>query len=466
MVERASGPASTQGDGAPAGPASFGYRQELRRSLGTGALLAYGLTLIAPTAVCAAFGVIYNASAGMVPLVYILGLVGMFFTALSYVAMSREFPLAGSAYAYAKATFGGSVGFLAGWAVTLDYLLSPALIYIAAAVAVNSVVPGIPLWVWGSALLAINTVINLRGIQSVARVNSGLLLLQVLALGLFVVLAIAAVMAGRAGAHLSPAPLYDHSRIFSGLAFGGVSIGMLNYLGFDAISTLSEEAQGGASSVAKATVLSLFLASAVFIGASYLACLFVLRRPSFPPGIPTYAAFYDIAAIVGGSWLKTVLSIAGVFLANVAGALAAQAAIARLFFGMARDGRMPRSMAHVHPRWRVPDRATLVVSAVTLVLIVFFSTRLELLLTIVSFGALTGFLFVHAAVVRHFLWKKGSRDWLRHLLAPALGFVVVALVIYSMSGNAKRLGACWMAVGVAIVLVGKVIGGARRSQAG
>ena len=188
-----------------------------------------------------------------------------------------------------------------------------------------------------------------------------------------------------------------------------------------------------------------------------MACLFVLQRQSFPPGNPTYAAFYDIAAIVGGSWFKTVLSVAGVFLANIASALAARAAISRLFYGMARDGHMPRGMAHVHPRWRIPDRATLVVSVVTFALILFFSTRLELLLTIVSFGALTGFLFVHAAVVRHLVWKKGSRDWLRHLLAPALGFAIVAVVIYSMSGNAKLVGTCWMAVGAAIVLLGKLL---------
>ena len=112
-------------------------------------------------------------------------------------------------------------------------------------------------------------------------------------------------------------------------------------------------------------------------------------------------------------------------------------------------------MAHVHPRWRIPDRATLVVSAITLALILFFATRLDLLLTIVSFGALTGFLFVHASVVRHFLWRRGSRDWLRHLIAPVLGAAIVALVMYSMSGNAKLVGSCWMAAGGAIVLFGQ-----------
>jgi amino acid transporter len=444
------------GDGQAAAMASSGTGVALKRSLGTADLLAYGLTLISPTAPCAAFGIIYNASAGMVPLVYLIGLGAMFFTALSYMAMSREFPLAGSAYAFARGSFGDSAGFLAGWAVTLDYLLSPALIYIAAAVAINAVLPGVPLWVWGSALLAVNTLINLRGIESVARVNGVLLALQLAAVALFLVMALAAVLAGRAGAHFSLAPIYDRQRILSGIALGGVSIGVLNYLGFDAISTLAEEARDGSASVSKATLLSLFLTSALFIAESYLASLFTLGRASFPPGIPTYAAFYDIAAIVGGAWLKAALSIAGVFLANVAGALTAQAAISRLLYSMARDGRMPRAMAHVHPRWRIPDRATLTVSVITLGLIVFFSTRLALLLTIVSFGALTGFLFVHASVVKHFVGRMGSRNWMRHLIAPALGFLIVALVMYSMSRNAKVVGAFWMAAGVAILLLGRL----------
>jgi amino acid transporter len=337
--------------------------------------------------------------------------------------------------------------------VTLDYLLAPALIYIAAAVAINSVLPGVPLSVWAGVLLLLNTLVNLRGIESVARANAALLALQVLAVTLFLVFALAAVVHGRGGAHFSLAPIHGGGRIASGVVLGAVSIGMLNFLGFDAISTLSEEARGGASSVAKATLLSLLLASVFFISESYLASLLVLGRKAFPPGIPTYAAFYDIAALAGGSWLKVSLSVAGVFLANVGAGLTAQAAVSRLFFSMARDGQLPRALSRVHPRRGVPDRATLLVAAITLGLIIFFANRLELLVTIVSFGALTAFLFVHASVVKHFVWDRRSRNWLRHLLAPAIGFGVVVMVIWGMSGNARIVGGCWMAVGLAIAML-------------
>jgi amino acid transporter len=453
------------GAGPAAGPvAAFGYRQELKRSLSAADLLIYGLLYISPTAPFATFGILYNASAGMVPLVYIIGFGAIVFTALSYMALSREFPLSGSAYAYAKLTFGASAGFLAGWAVTLDYLLAPALIYLAAAVAIDAVLPGVPLAVWAGALLMLNTLVNLRGIESVARANAALLALQVLAVVLFLIFALAAVIHGRGGAHFSLAPIHGGRPIASGLVLGAVSIGMLNFLGFDAISTLSEEARGGASGVAKATLLSLLLASVFFISESYLASLLVLGRKAFPPGIPTYAAFYDIAALVGGSWLKASLSIAGVFLANVGAGLTAQAAVSRLFFSMARDGRLPRALSRVHPRRGIPDRATLLVAVITLGLIIFFANRLTLLLTIVSFGALIAFLFVHASVVKHFLWDRRSGNWVRHLLAPAIGFGVVAVVIWGMSGNAKIVGGCWMAVGLAVAVLQHRRRGARAAQ--
>ncbi len=449
---------SAEGEGAPAvSVADFGYRQELKRALTLADLLVYGLVLISPTAPFPSFGIMYDASAGMVPLVYVIGLVAMFFTALSYMAMSQEFPLAGSAYAYARGTLGETAGFIAGWAVVLDYLLTPALIYIAAAVAIDAVLPGIPLEVWAIGLLVFNTVVNMRGIDSVTRANRGLLLLQLAALGLFFVCALVALARGTAGAHLTVQPFYDGRRIAPAVVLGAVSIGVLNYLGFDAISTLAEETRGGVTLVGRATLLTLVVTAVLFIGQSYLASLFVLHQGAFGPGKPSYAAFYTIAGVIGGPWLKGVLSIAGVFLAGIASALTSQAAIARLLFSMARDGRLPRSFAHVDPRRQVPDRATLLVAGVTVGLILFFAHRLELLLTVVSFGAMTGFLFVHVSVIRHFLWRKASRDWLRHLLAPVIGFLIIGFVMFNMSANAQRLGLTWIAVGVLIVLARKFV---------
>jgi amino acid transporter len=421
----------------------------LKRSLTVFDLAIYGLMFISPTATFSGFGIVFNASDGMVPLVFVIGFVAMFFTAVSYTMMSQEFPNAGSVYAYSKGSLGEAAGFLAGWAMVLDYLLSPALIYIGAAVAIGSLVPHVPLWVWGIVLLTGNTFINLRGIQSVARANTTILLLQVAALGLFFVMGTAAAVKGVGGAHLSMTPFFKGGQVSLGLVAGAVSLGVLNYLGFDAISTLAEEAKGGPAAVGKATMACLFLTGILFVAESYLASLFVLGRSAFLPGMPTYAAFYDIAHTIGGWFLKSVTSMAGLFVSCVAAALAAQAAIARLLFSMARDGRMPAALAHVSAKSQIPDRATILVAVITAGLILVFSSRLTLLVSIVSFGALIGFLFLHASVIAHFLWRNGSRRWLAHLASPAVGFAIIVYVIANMSMAARIVGTCWLALGAA-----------------
>ena len=124
--------------------AKFGYDAELRRSLSLGDLLVYGLVFMVPIAPFAIFGIVFNASKGMVALTYVIGLVAMIFTALSYRSMSEAFPVAGSVYAYAGRGLHPSAGFLAGWAILLDYLLVPTLCYVVGAVAIHTVLPAIP----------------------------------------------------------------------------------------------------------------------------------------------------------------------------------------------------------------------------------------------------------------------------------------------------------------------------------
>ncbi|HUA24546.1 MAG TPA: APC family permease [Steroidobacteraceae bacterium] len=424
-------------------------KDKLKRSLTVLDLAIYGLMFISPTATFSGFGIVFDASDGMVPLVYVIGFVAMLFTAVSYTMMSREFPSAGSVYAYSKGSLGEGSGFLAGWAMVLDYLLAPALIYIGAAVAVGSLVPQVPLWLWGIALLIGNTLINLRGIRSVARANNVIMLLQVAVLVLFFVMGTRAVVKGVGGAHLSVSPFFKGGQVSLGLVAGAVSLGVLNYMGFDAISTLAEEAKGGAAAVGRATMVCLFLTGTLFVAESYLASLFVLGRGAFPPGMPTYAAFYDIAHTIGGWFLESATSMAGLFVSCIAAALAAQAAISRLLFSMARDGKMPAALAHVSAKSQIPDRATIFVAIITAGLIAVFSSRLTLLVSIVSFGALIGFLFLHASVIAHFFWRKGSKRWLAHLVSPAIGFAIIAYVIANMSVAARIVGGCWFAFGAA-----------------
>jgi amino acid transporter len=431
---------------------TFGYKQELKRSLSLFDLLVYGLIFISPTAPIVVFGIVYNAAKGMVPLVYVIGLVAMAFTALSYMAMSRAFPVAGSVYAYAGRSIGAFAGFIAGWAMLLDYLLLPTLTFVVCAIAMNTMIPGIPGWAWVVGLLTLATIVNYLGIEVTARINAVLLLLQLLVLAAFVGAGVWAIMHHVGGTSFTIAPFYNPAALTPSLIFGALSLAVLSFLGFDAISTMSEESRHGAGAIGRATILSLCLSAALFVAQTYIAALFGLGKTAFAPGPETDAAFYNISAMIGGTTLKFIVAVPGILFGAMAGSLVAQASTARLLFSMARDGKLPRFLAHVHPDRKVPENAIFVVAAITLVLGTALVDKLELLTSMVSFGALLGFLLLHASVVMHFMVRGKSRGWLRYLIAPLIGFVIIAYVLWNAEANAKIAGLAWTAVGCAIYL--------------
>lgn len=434
------------------GVEAFGYRQELRRSLSLADLLIYGLVFIGPIAPIPVFGIVFAASGGMVPLTYLVGLVAMLFTARSYMEMARVYPMAGSVYTYSARSLGETVGFFAGWAILLDYLLLPTLSNVVCAIALHAVVPVIPQWACVVGLLGFTTLINFLGIETAAKVNIALLVLQILIFLAFAGAAILALLHGVGGAHLSAAPFWNPATISPGLILGAASLGVLSFLGFDAISTLSEEAEGGPAAIAKATILSLCIAAILFVIITYLASLFLPGRTGFADADAAGSAFYDIAALVGGAWLRFLVTVPGVVLGATAGSLAAQAATARLIYSMARDGRLPRSLAHVHPVRKVPERAVFLVAAINLVLGLLFVSQLELLTSMVCFGALIGFLFVNLSVIAHFR-RAPHRSWLNHVASPLLGMLITALVLWNAGVTAQLAGLVWLALGAGVWLV-------------
>lgn len=448
---------SADGD-VPSGVEAFGYKQELHRSLGLFDLLIYGLVFIVPTAPFPVFGIVFNASKGMVPLVYTVGLVAMLFTAFSYMTMSRAFPVAGSVYTYASRSLGETAGFFAGWGILLDYLLTPTLIYVVCAIAVHTVVPGVPKGVWVVLLLAFSTVVNYFGIETATRVNIALLGLQLVLLAAFLVLGVVALTHGVGGAHLSLTPLYNAKLVSPSLIFGALSLAVLSFLGFDAISTLAEETKGGPHLVGRATILSLCLAAVLFVAQTYIASLFVLGRTRFAPGDATETAFYGIVQLIGGPWYKATISILGVLVSGIPAALTAQAATARLLYGMARDGKLPRLLSHIEPRRKVPDYAIAAVALVTLVLGLLLVSQLELLSSMVSFGALLGFFLLHCSVIAHGWRTAQLRQWLRFLAAPAIGLLIIAYVLVNAQKNAQIAGIAWLAFGVGVLLALRLAG--------
>ena len=447
------------------GVEAFGYRQELKRSLSFTDLLVYGLIFMVPIAPFGIFGSVFQASGGMVVLAYLVGALGMAFTAASYAQMSRAFPVAGSVYAYAGRGIARPVGFLAGWMVLLDYVLVPGLLYLISGVAMNSILPSVPVWAWVAVFVVLNTVVNYFGIETTARINKLMLVAELVVLAIFLVVGIVA-LANGAGRGFSFAPLYDSSTFSLGVVFGAVSIAVLSFLGFDGISTLAEENRESARTIGRSMIAALAVAGLLFVVQTWVAALLVPDPARLvAEGDPGGTAFYDAAAVAGGTWLSTLTAVATAIAWGFANSLVAQAATSRLLFAMARDRQLPSFLRRVHPTRRVPVNATLLVAALSLVLGIYMSTRedgITLMSTLVNFGALSAFLVLHVSVVVHFLVREHSRDYWRHLAVPVIGFLILAFVVVNAQVAAQTLGFVWLVLG--IVVLGVLLATGRRPE--
>jgi amino acid transporter len=452
-------------DSAPQGEQleKYGYTQQLARSLGFWDLVVYGLVFMVPIAPFGIFGGVFQGSGGMVALAYAIGMLAMMFTAHSYAQMSRAFPMAGSVYSYAGRGIGAPLGFLSGWMILLDYILVPALLYLIAAVAMNSLVASVPVWLWLIGFVVLNTAVNYLGIEMTARINKIMLAAELVVLAIFLAVGVVALAQGK-GNGFSFHAFYNSGTFSWSLIFGAVSIAVLSFLGFDGISTLAEENRESARAIGRSMAAALLLAGVLFIVQTWLAAMLVPEpQQLISDGDPDGTAFYDAARVAGGAWLGTLSALATAIAWGFANSLVAQAATSRLLFAMARDRQLPGFLARVDARRRVPVNATVLVAAVSLVLGLYMNSRsdgITLLSSLVNFGAMTAFLVLHVSVVVHYVVRQGSRDWWRHMIAPLIGFAILTYVVINAKVTAQRLGFLWLAIG-AVLLVGLLIAGRR-----
>ncbi|MEV0124958.1 APC family permease [Streptomyces sp. NPDC050703] len=449
----------TAGEGAhEAGEGPAGDTR-LRRSLGFRDLVVYGLLFIAPMAPVGVFGTLDAKSHGAVALVYLIATVAMAFTAFSYAQMVRIVPQAGSVFAYARAGLGKGFGFVAGWMAMLDYLLIPAVAYLFSGIAMNSLVPSVSRWVWTALAVLITTLLNLWGVRTAARVGFAVLAMEVVVLLVFVVAAVVVIAGdGTQRDWLSPLTGDGSQGAFAlSAVVGAVSIAVLSYLGFDAIASFAEEVTGGSAKVARAVLFCLALAGVLFVAQTYLVALLEPLSSARLAAEPVKqgTAFYDAVDSAAGSWLHDLVAVSKAIGAAFA-ALAGQAAAGRLLFAMARDRRLPKGLARTDSG--TPRVALLCAAVVTLVAAVWAARRddgMDHLVSVVDIGALTAFLLLHASVVGWFVFRHRASgfSWWRHLLVPLLGAVITVAVIWEAAGSAQVVGAVWLAVGLAVLLV-------------
>jgi amino acid transporter len=438
--------ASEAGPGAPAAAGAA----KLRRSLGYWDLVLYGLAYIAPFAPFSTLGFVWSESNGLIVLAYLLGAVCMYFTAQSYATMTETLPTAGSVYGFARRSLGAFPGFIAGWMILLDYLLIPAFVYVLIAVALESLLPGVDRGVWIVSMVAMTTAVNWFGITVTSRANFIAVALQVIIIVGFLILGVIALHAGKGNGGLTFKPVFDAASFDAGKIFSATSICIMSFLGFDAVSTLAEEVEGGDRRVVGKAIIAVLVLSAVF----FVAVTWVLGN--LLPGIvikDPAAAVYELAAWATGPWTAVVLAWAYAGIVGLSNALPMQVGVARVVFAMGRDRQLPRVLARVHPRYHTPYVGMLVTAALSLAVALFMKNRLDDLASIVNFGALSGFLFLHVSVLSFFGLKGGKAQWIRHRLVPICGIAVVLAVFSGMSALAVKVGSAWLVAGLVYGLV-------------
>jgi putrescine importer len=442
MPDQTASPAVAESGGPP----------RFKRVLSRGDLILYGLVILTPTAPYPVYGIVQQVSQGHAALSYLVAMVAMMFTAASYGKMSGAFPSAGSTYTYAQRALNEHVGFLAGWAMMLDYFLIPLLSVIYAALTAARLLPRIPYFAWAIFFTLAITLINVRGIRVTARASTAMMIAMTACAFLFIWLA-ARWVAGSMGfgGLISASGFYRPETFAMRPLMLGAAIATLSYIGFDAISTLAEDTLRPERDIAFATVIVCVLQTVFCVATVYLAALAWPDYRGFPE---SETAILDIGQRIGGPWMVGCLTFV-LLVAGLASALTGQAGASRLLFGMGRDGVISRDIfAYIDPRYSTPTRSIYLMGAVSIVGAL--AIRFQLAAELLNFGAFVGFILVNLSVIRHYYVRLGQRRGVyvfTNLLFPLAGALVCSYVWMSLTGKAKLVGFGWLLLGVLYLAV-------------
>jgi amino acid transporter len=427
----------------------FGYRQVLRRNLNVWQLTAFGLNYMMPLAPVIIFGLVAATSGGTVALPYILACVAMLLTANSYALMVREFPLAGSTYSYVSRGLSAKLGFLAGWVLLLDYILIPTVSAMSVSLYLHHYLTGVSPELIFVLFVLLTGSINFFGVKLMANIGLWMLLLcEVLVVASFIIW----------GKHIVALSQHLSSLInskpfhFASLPhlFTATSIAVFSYLGFDAITTLSEEAKNPKRDIPRAILFSLLIGGATLVLTGYLA---VLATPHIQSVLHNrdwqQTALYFISVASGGKVFAAIYMV-GFVVSMAVFNVVATASASRLLFGMGRDKVLPKKFfAAIHKRYRSPYLSILFI--ITAEIIVGLTLSLSFISQVVNFGALFAFALLNLTVAWYFLKKPVGR--IRGLFIPLLAFLIMLSILFSMNHFAFIVGCCWLFLGSFVLVL-------------
>ncbi len=414
---------------------------KLERALGLWSVVLFGLAYMTPMIVFGTFGALATASQGTTAMAYLVAAGAILLTAISYGVMARVYPVAGSAYTYARKSISPSVGFLVGWAVLLDYFFLPMVIWLIGAAYLTSAFPTIPASVWIIGFIMLTTAVNVVGIAFANRVNFILMVLQLAVLVAFVLLAARYVVAASGpGGLVSTTPFFKTGVPFSA-SIAGAAIAAYSFLGFDAVSTLTEETKDAKRTMPRAILITALAGGLIFVVAAYVT---QLAHPG-SDFVSIDAAATEIAKTIGGDFFVAIF-LGTLVVAQFTSGLAAQASVGRLLYAMGRDGVLPSSIfGSLHPKWHTPILNLILVGIVGLLALTMDVTTST---SFINFGAFLAFTAVNISVIA--LYLKGDAQV--RPLGPVIGIAVPALaavfLLWNLDGHAKVLGLVWLAIGI------------------
>jgi len=434
-------------------PSAGGEAVGLRRALTLWSLVIIGMVMVQPTAPMGIYGVISNKAHGHVVTTILIAMIAMLLTAISYGRMARVYPSAGSAYTYVGQEIHPALGYVVGWSMVLDYVLGPLICIAFCAKAAMNILPGLSFYAWILLFAALFTWLNLRGIRTSARLN------EALCAGMVIVVIIFLASVGRTlwTIHADPTffarPFYDHAEFHWPDIFAGTSVAVLTYIGFDAVSTLSEEVENPRRNILLATVLVCLITGFLSALEVYAAQLVWGAKPF--PSDQVESAFALVARQAGGVILFQIVNFT-LLVANMGSGMGSQLAAGRLLYGMGRGNALPRGFfGAIDPKHRVPRNNIVLVGVLVLAGaagLEFFAMRLgggayEIGAQALNFGAFIGFMGVNAASCIY-LWRTDKVRNPMILAVPGLGFLVCGFIWIHLSRPALLLGTFWMTAGI------------------
>ncbi len=426
----------------------------LKRTLTLPLIIMFGLSYLAPTVVFNYYGLFTPGTHGMYTLALCTTAVVMAFTAYSYTQMVKAYPSAGSAYTYISKSVQPHLGFLSGWVMLVDYLLLPMICYLLLGVYINEYFPMIPVWAIVVVVAAIGMIINIVGIKTASIIDTIVTCAAIAFTILFVACIVRYVTGGGgAGTLFDPSAFYNPDNFELKGVLSASAVLCASFVGFDAVTTLAEEAKEPEKVMGKAIMGVVIGAGIIFAIVAYFS---QIAWPSAHVDIQDPdTGIFELFPHIGMSWLGTVFFIVdncGSFVC----ALAGMGAVSRILYGMGRDNILPKKFfGRISPKFRTPVNNIILTTLIALTAL-FYQDNVMGAASLVSFGAVCGFFMVNFSVISHYIIKgreKGFSAMIRHLAVPALGMMSLLAVFYFIETPAKILGGIWLLTGVIYLLI-------------